>query len=203
MKLVKPHPWPLEPIFDQVLLKLGERMEVREVDFARMMQLVEECSKEGTREGEEEPDDAQGGVFGLGLLTVKRGIMPGLGKFPLLQWQYFKSNVIQFEIWRVETLYIFRNSVVWCGWHCRKLQKSWRSLEGQQLLDKDFANWKKHQYFFPISIFSRLTDVVVLTTIARSKWRLSARATAFKTSGILLKFANFTNSIYLLSGKQN
>jgi len=61
----------------EVLLKLGERMEVREVDFARMMQLVEECSKEGTREGEEEPDDDQGGVFGLGLLTVKRGIMPG------------------------------------------------------------------------------------------------------------------------------
>ena len=47
------------------------------MDFARMMQLVEECSKEGTREGEEEPDDNQGGVFGLGLLTVKRGIMPG------------------------------------------------------------------------------------------------------------------------------
>ena len=76
-KHVKPHSRLLKPLFDQVLLKLGERMEVREVDLARMMQLVEECSKEGTRDGEEEPDDAEGGVFGLGLLTVKRGIMPG------------------------------------------------------------------------------------------------------------------------------
>ena len=59
------------------MLRLAERMEVREVDLAKMMQLVEECSKEGSREGEEEPKDAEGGVFGLGLLTVKRGIMPG------------------------------------------------------------------------------------------------------------------------------
>ena len=58
-------------------MKLGERMEVIEVDLGRMMEVVEGCSKEGTREGEEEPDDEEGGVFGLGLLTVKRGIMPG------------------------------------------------------------------------------------------------------------------------------
>ena len=56
-------------------------MEVREVDFAKMMQLVEECSKEGSRDGEAEPDDVEGGVFGLGLLTVKRGIMPGCKKY--------------------------------------------------------------------------------------------------------------------------
>jgi len=47
------------------------------VDLAEMMQLVEECSKEGSRKGEEEPKDAEEGVFGLGLLAVKRGIMPG------------------------------------------------------------------------------------------------------------------------------
>jgi len=61
----------------EVLLRLGQRMEVREVDLAKMMQLVEECSNEGSREGEVEPKDVEGGVFGLGLLTVKRGIMPG------------------------------------------------------------------------------------------------------------------------------
>ena len=50
-----------------------------------MMQLVDECSKEGARDGEEEPnEEGEGGVFGLGLLTVKRGIMPGFGEFPIL-----------------------------------------------------------------------------------------------------------------------
>jgi len=61
----------------EVLARLGEKMEVVEVDFSRMMHLVEECGKEGTREGEEEPQDVEQGLFGLGLLTVKRGIMPG------------------------------------------------------------------------------------------------------------------------------
>ena len=61
----------------QVLARLGEKMEVVEVDFSRMMHLVEECGKEGAREGEEEPQDVEQGLFGLGLLTVKRGIMPG------------------------------------------------------------------------------------------------------------------------------
>ena len=53
---------------------------MREVDFAKMMQLVDECSKEGSRDGEAEPVDVEGGVFGLGLLTVKRGILPGCKK---------------------------------------------------------------------------------------------------------------------------
>ena len=71
--------------FPQVLQRLGKKMEVREVDFPKMMQLVDECSKEGSRDGEEEPnEEGEGGVFGLGLLTVKRGIMPGFGEFPLL-----------------------------------------------------------------------------------------------------------------------
>ena len=35
----------------QVLARLGEKMEVVEVDFSRMMHLVEECGKEGAREG--------------------------------------------------------------------------------------------------------------------------------------------------------
>ena len=68
-----------------MLQRLGKKMEVREVDFPKMMQLVDECSKEGSRDGEEEPnEEGEGGVFGLGLLTVKRGIMPGFGEFPLL-----------------------------------------------------------------------------------------------------------------------
>ena len=70
------------------------------MDLAKMMQLVEECSNEGSREGEVEPKDVEGGVFGLGLLTVKRGIMPGC-----------KVKVFQ--------IYLFynlsRNSVVWGG----------------------------------------------------------------------------------------
>ena len=61
-------------------------MEVVEVDFSRMMHLVEECGKEGTREGEEEPQDVEQGLFGLGLLTVKRGIMPG-GKMITFMWK--------------------------------------------------------------------------------------------------------------------
>ena len=83
-------------------------MEVREVDLAKMMQLVEECSKEGSREGEEEPkDDTEGGVFGLGLLTVKRGIMPG--------WKVKIFKILLYTILKIETTYRFRNSVVWGG----------------------------------------------------------------------------------------
>ena len=70
----------------QVLARLGEKMEVVEVDFSRMMHLVEECGKEGAREGEEEPQDVEQGLFGLGLLTVKRGIMPG-GKMINFRWK--------------------------------------------------------------------------------------------------------------------
>ena len=83
-------------------------MEVREVNLAKMMQLVEECSKEGSREGEEEPkDDTEGGVFGLGLLTVKRGIMPG--------WKVKIFNILLYTILKIETTYRFRHSVVWGG----------------------------------------------------------------------------------------
>ena len=82
-------------------------MEVREVDLAKMMQLVEECSKEGSREGEEEPKDAEEGVFGLGLLAVKRGIMPG--------WKVKIFNILLYTLLKIETTYLFRNSVVWGG----------------------------------------------------------------------------------------
>ena len=74
-------------------------MEVVEVDFSRMMHLVEECGKEGTREGEEEPQDVEQGLFGLGLLTVKRGIMPG-------------GKMINFR-WKI--LHFFFSGTLWCG----------------------------------------------------------------------------------------
>ena len=99
----------------QVLARLGEKMEVVEVDFSRMMHLVEECGKEGAREGEEEPQDVEQGLFGLGLLTVKRGIMPG-------------GKMINFR-WKILHLF-FRNSLVRSGRHCGELQKSRGSLEG-------------------------------------------------------------------------
>ena len=91
-----------------MLQKLGARMEVRKVDLAKMMQLVEECSKEGSRDGEVEPDDEETGVFGLGLLTVKRGIMPGY-KVKI----FFKLYTICKM--KIEKICLFRNSVVWGG----------------------------------------------------------------------------------------
>ena len=94
---------------------MGEKMEVVEVDFSRMMHLVEECGKEGTREGEAEPQDVEQGLFGLGLLTVKRGIMPG-------------GKIINF-MWKILHLFL-RNSLVRSGRHCGELQKSRSSLEG-------------------------------------------------------------------------
>ena len=116
-------------------------MEVVEVDFSRMMHLVEECGKEGTREGEEEPQDVEQGLFGLGLLTVKRGIMPG-------------GKMINFR-WKILHLF-FRNSLVRSGRHCGELQKSRSSLEGghrKQELIKVNTNYAQDSFVVSPFIF--------------------------------------------------
>ena len=110
------------------------------MDLARMMQLVEECSKEGTRDGEEEPDDAEGGVFGLGLLTVKRGIMPGCKQFS-------KSNFIQSED---RKQYIF-SGTLWCG--VDDIAESYKSLGAYWKVNNRLPFWKEYQDFYGFSIF--------------------------------------------------
>ena len=94
----------------QVLARLGEKMEVVEVDFSRMMHLVEECGKEGAREGEEEPQDVDQGLFGLGLLTVKRGIMPG-GKMINFRWKILYFVFVQ-ELFGAESTTLRRTTKV-------------------------------------------------------------------------------------------
>lgn len=145
---------------NQVLLKLGERMEVREVDLTRMMQLVEECSKEGTREGEEEPDDEEGGVFGLGLLTVKRGIMPG--------WEnVFCQNFLLLQIssvakWKYIHLMHIISGTLWCG--VDDIAESYKSLGAYWKVNNRLPFWKEYQDFYGFSIFEHFPGWQMLSS---------------------------------------
>ena len=57
----------------ELLTRLGQKLEVREVDFTTMVDLVEACKTEGARL-EKEPDGPEPEV---NFWTVKSGIMPG------------------------------------------------------------------------------------------------------------------------------
>ena len=83
---------------------------------------------------------------------------------------------------KIGTIYLFRNSLVWGGWHCRKLQKSWRPLEGEQLLDKDFC-----QLEFEISIF----DLSQVDRCCRAHDHCPVKVKAFRSRYGLQNFRCF------------
>ena len=57
----------------ELLTRLGQKLEVREIDFDNMVNLVEACKTEGARL-EKEPDGPEPEI---NFWTVKSGILPG------------------------------------------------------------------------------------------------------------------------------
>ena len=60
---------------EELLQRLADQMEVRQVTFLRMVELVEACKKEGAREGEVAQQDQEDQTKDF--WTVTNGIMPG------------------------------------------------------------------------------------------------------------------------------